>query len=329
VNKRRRLVFALGASALAAPLGSVAQQQGKVWRVGILYSGSRQSAIDTGRYPAFIESMRKLGYIEGKNLLMEERYNSDNRQLSALGAEILHTKPDVVVTSGAAPARALLPAARGIPIVIVVAFDPVREGFAESLARPGGHITGLSAMLDDVFAKHVELLKLAIPKLSRIAVLALPGDADHLAALQKIDANARQSGVRAIRVDVDTQKGFEPAFRTIAQERAEALIILGTAYFVQHFREIAALALKNHIASIYSGREYPNADGLMSYGPDFVDNYRRAATYVDKILKGAKPGDLPFEQPTHFYLTINQKTAKSLGLAISQELLLRADKVIE
>ena len=329
MNKRRKLVIAFGAGALAAPLVSFAQQQGKMWRVGLLYNGSRQSAIDTGRYPAFIEGMRKAGYIEGQNLVIEARFADVNDDLRAVGSEILKSNPDLVVTSGALGAHALLSLRNNTPIVVVVSFDAVREGFAVSLARPGGSVTGLSALLDDVFAKHVELLKLAIPKLTRIAVLALPGNLDHLAVLKSIEANAQLLGVGIIRVDVDAPKGFEAAFQTIARERAEALIVLGSTYFVQHFREIAALALKSKVASTYSGREYPEVGGLMSYGPNFADSYRRAAAFVDKILKGAKPGELPFEQPAQFYLTINRTTANALGVKITGELLMRVDNIIE
>jgi len=329
MNTRRKLIFSFGSAAVAAPLTALAQNADKVWRVGFLYNGSHQSAIDTGRYPAFLEGLRQLGYVDGKNIVIDAKFTNTNDQLMALSAEILKGKPDLVVSSGVTGTHALLSMKTNTPIVIVVAFDAVREGLATSLSRPSGSVTGLSALLDEIFVKHIELLKLAVPKLSRIAVLSLPGDPDHLAVLKALEASARQQGIQINRVDVDVKAGFEPAFLNMANKQINAMIVQGSAYFVQHFREIAALAVKNKIASTYSGREYPEVGGLMSYGPNFSDNYRRAASYVDKILKGAKSGDLPMEQPTHFYLTINRKTAQALGISLSQELLLRADKVIE
>ena len=205
----------------------------------------------------------------------------------------------------------------------------MREGIAASLAHPGGNFTGLSAFLDDLFPKHVEFLRIALPKLSRIAVLSKPGNPGHPSLLKLIEDVARKLGIQVLPVNGNTPKDIEQGFGAMAQQRVQAVIILGDSFFVQHFRYIAELAIKHRLASIYSGREYPDAGGLMSYGPSFSDNFRRAATYVDKILKGAKPGDLPFEQPTRLYLTINRKTVKALGLTITNELLLRADNVIE
>jgi putative ABC transport system substrate-binding protein len=329
MNNRRKLVIAIGAGALASPFGAFAQQQGKVWRIGFQYGASRQSALETGRYGAFLKGMQDLGYIEGKHFVLEEQFIENTERFPDLSAELVRTNVDVIVTSGLVGVRTLLRLTTTIPIVVAVAFDPVRDRIAASLAHPGGNVTGLSALLEEVFAKHVELLKMAVPKLSRIAVFSTPRSSDHPPLMKIVDATARKLGIQVLEVSAATVKDLEPGFRTMAREQCRALIILGDTFFVQNFRQIAELAIKYRQASTYSGSEYPNVGGLMSYGPSFADNYYRAAAFVDKILKGAKPADLPFEQPTRVYLTINRKTAKALGLTIPQELLLRADKVIE
>jgi len=330
VSERRKLLIVLGAAALAAPLGVFAQQT-KVWRIGFFYNGSRESAMNTGRYPAFLDGMRKLGYIEGKHFVVEARFAPDDEveHLRALAGELARSNVDVIVSSAGLLPLALKQATTTIPVVVANTTNAVRDGLAASLAHPGGNFTGLGNFLDDVSPKHVEMLRLAVPKLSRIAALANTRNPNHPPQLKDIEAVARKNGIQVVRVNGDTLQEIERAFGTIARERCQALIILGTAFFVQYFRQIADLAIRNRLASIYPGREYPEAGGLMSYGPDFSDNYRRAATYVDKILKGAKPGDLPIEQPTKFELVVNRKTANALGITLSQELLFRTDQVIE
>jgi putative ABC transport system substrate-binding protein len=331
ITRRRVLIgFSLGVLAKSLPVS--AQQPGRVWRIGFLYRGSRQSALDTGRYPAFLDGMRKLGYVEGRHFVVEARFATDDdiERLAALAAELLRANVDIIVASDglffSGPLKSGTPT---VPVVLAIMMNPVREGHAASLAHPGGNFTGLAAFIDDVFAKHVEMLRLAVPNLFRIAALANPRLEGHGHLLEGIEAVARFNGIQVQRVDGGTLKGTEQAIDTAARQRAQALIILGDTFIVQYFREIASFALRNRLASIYSGREYPQAGGLMSYGPNFADNYRRAATYVDKILKGAKPGDLPIEQPTKFELVVNRKTANALGITLSQELLFRADKVIE
>lgn len=330
--KRRDFLIAGGAGlcVLAAPLSARAQQTNKVWRIGFLYNGSRESAISTGRYPAFLDGMRKLGYVEGKHFVVEERFapNDEFGRLPDLAAELARSNVDVIVTTGATPARALQQANTTIPIVMTLMVDPVREGVGASLAHPGGNITGLSAFQDDVFPKQVEMLKLALPKLSQIAVLANPRSLVHPPLLKGIEAVARRNAIQVQRADGATLEGIERAIGTAARQRAQALIVLGDSFFVQYYPRISGFALRNRLASISSSREYPEAGGLMSYGANASDNYRRAATYVDKILKGAKPGDLPVEQPTKFELVVNRKAASALGIALSQELLLRTDEVI-
>jgi putative ABC transport system substrate-binding protein len=330
IARRQALVgLSLGALSVAHP--ALAQQPAKPWRVGFFYIGSRQSAVATGRYGAFLESMRELGYVEGRNLVIEERFaleeEYDRLPLIAMG--LSRSNVDVIVVNGTRAAQALKQATTTVPIVVAVTVDPVGEGLAASLGRPGRNFTGLSAFLDDVFPKHIELLKVAIPKLSRVATLFNPGNPGHPRLLKGIQATAQDKGIQVMRVDAGSLGGLEQAFGAMSRDRAEALIILGDSFFVQHFWRISALAVQHRLASTYSGREYPYAGGFLSYGPNFADNFHRAAIYVDKILKGAKPGELPFEQPTKLYLIINRKTATALGLTIPQELLLRADFVIE
>jgi len=272
--------------------------------------------------------MRELGYVEGKDFVVEALF-APELHLWVPAAELVHANVDVIVSSGGAAASALKQATSTIPVIVATTIDPVRQGYAASFARPGGNFTGLSSHPYDGYPKHVEMLQLAVPKLSRIAVLANSGNVNHPPLLETIESAARVRGIEVVRVGGDTIEEIEQGIGAIAHQRIRAFIILGSAFFVQYFRQIAGSALRNRLASIYAGREYPEAGGLMGYGPNIPDNYRRAATYVDKILKGAKPGDLPIEQPTKFELVINRKTANALGIKLSEELLFRADKVIE
>jgi len=322
--------IAFGLGALAEALPALAQQQSKVWRIGFFYFASRHSAMDTGRYQLFLKGMRELGYVEGKHFVIEARY-ADGKAgpLPDFAAELVRLNVDIIVANGTPVYHALRQATKTIPIVITVSADPVSEGFAASLARPGGNFTGLSSANVELTPKHLELLMTAVPRLSRVAVLMNPAHSGHPARLKIIQAAAQKTGMQVLPVDAPTPDGIERAFGTMARERAGALIILGDSFFVQQIRQIAELALKHRLPSIYVNRDFADAGGLMSYGQNQTDNFRRAATYVDKILKGAKPGDLPIEQPTAFELVINRKTAKAFGLTIPQELVLRADRVIE
>ena len=312
------------------PLAPFAQQKGKVARIGFFYFGSRQSALDTGRYQKFLQGMRELGYVEGKNLVIEGRFaDGISERLPGLAAELVRLNPDVIVVTGTSGVYALKKATRTIPIVITAGADPVGEGFAASLARPGGNITGLATSNVEVFPKHVELLKTALPKLSRIAVLWNPANDVHSARLKQLQAVAQKAGIHAVGAGGRTADEIERGFATMTRERAEAVIILNDTFFVQQLRQIAELSAKHKLPSLFGAIEYAEYGGLMGYGQNVADNFHRAATYVDKILKGAKPGELPIEQPTRLSLAINRKTAKAIGLAIPQELVLRADRVIE
>ncbi len=330
MNKRRKLLIALGASALTAPIPVFAQQQGKVWRVGFLYQGSRLSALETGRYGAFLKGMSELGYIEGRNLVIEGRYSDGKAErLPGLAAELVGTKVDVIVATGTPAYHALQKATSTTPVVITVGGDPVAEGFAASLARPGGNITGLVNISTEIVPKLLELLASAAPKISRVAVLLNPDNGAHPEQLKRIEAAAQKLRVNISRMGAKTPEDIERAYAAMTRERVQAVIILNDTFLVQQSQQIAILAIKHRLASISGTQEYPKAGGLMGYGPDIADNFRRAATYVDKIFKGAKPGELPIEQPTRFYLTINRNAAKALGITLSQEMLLRADRVIE
>jgi putative ABC transport system substrate-binding protein len=330
MNKRRKLLIAMGAGAAAVPLRSFPQQKGKVWRIGFFFFGSRQSALETGRHRLFLDGMRELGYVEGRNFVIEARFaDGKTAPLPDFAAELVRLKVDIIVANGTPVYHVLRQATQTIPIVITISADPVGEGFATSLARPGGNITGLSSANVELTPKHLELLMTAVPRLSRVAVLMNPAHSGHPARLKIIQAAAQKTGMQVLPVDGPTPDGIERAFGTMARERAGALIILGDSFFVQQIRQIAELALKHRLPSINVTRDFAEAGGLMSYGQNQIDNFRRAAAYVDKILKGAKPGDLPIEQPTAFELVINRKTAKAIGLTIPQELKLRADRMIE
>lgn len=330
MTTRRKLLFAIGAGVLAAPLAPFAQQKGKVWRVGFFYFGSRQSASETGRYEEFLRGMRELGYVEGKNLAVEARFaDGKTERLRDLAAELVRLKVDVIVATGSPASRAMQQATTTIPIVMTVSADPIGEGFAASLARPGGNVTGLSSGNVEVTPKHLELLMLAVPKLTRVAVLLNSANGTHPARLKLIQDAAGKASLRVLAVAARTPDEIERGFGTMTRDRAQAVIVLGDTFFQQQMRQIADLAVKQRLPAMFTNREYAEAGGFMSYGQTLRNNFRRAANYVDKILKGARPGELPIEQPSRLVLVINRKTAKALGLTIPQELLVRADEVIE
>jgi len=330
VTPRREFLIALGAGVLAVPRGSLAQPQSKGARIGFLYYASRQSGLDTGRYNAFVQGMRELGYVEGTNFVIEARFaDGKHERLPALAAELVRLKVDVIVATGTPAYRALQHAAATIPVVITVTFDPVGDGFAASMARPGGNFTGLTLGAADLGPKLLELLKAAMPKLSCVAVLVQPGNPAHPQRVVRIMSAAQKIRIQVVLAEAGTVPEIEREFAMMTKERANASIVLADGFFLQESRPIAAQALKHRLPSISQLREYAEAGGLMSYGPNSVDNFRRAATYVDKILKGAKPGELPFEEPTRYHLLINRKTALSLSLTIPQALLGQADEVIQ
>ena len=327
---RRDLLVAFSLGALTGALPALAQQKGKIRRIGFFYLGSRQSALETGRYQLFLQAMRDLGYVEGKHFVIEARYaDGKTESLPDLAAELVRSKVDVIVATGTPLYQALQKATKTIPIVITTSPDPVRDGFAASLARPGGNFTGLSSNNAEAIPKHVELLMTAVPRLSRIAVLRNPDNVGSFPQLKSIQAAAQKTGLQVLPVDARTPDGIERGFSTMAKERAEAVIIPGDTFFLQQVRQIAELALKHRLPSTYVTREYAEAGGFMSYGQNITENFGRAATYVDKILKGAKAGEMPVEHSTRYELVVNLKTAKELGLSVPPSLVKQAVQVIE
>ena len=330
MNKRRKLLTAIGLCALAVPVCSFAQQQGKIWRVGFLANGSRPASLETSSLGGFPRAMRELGYVEGKNLVIDWRFAEGKQALfNSLATELVQLNVDVMVAATSTGIAAAQRATTTIPIVMVATSDPVRNGFIASFPRPGGNITGLSNNSSDVSVKYLELLRVAIPRLSSVAVWTNSDTANRRFVFQQIQTSAKAAGIKVLPVEAQTESQVEAAFGMIMRERPGAMIVTPDAFFSTQARRIAELAAKHRLPTMFWTREHVEAGGLMSYGQNNAEHYQRAATYVDKILKGAKPGNLPVEQPMKLELVINLKTAKTLGLAIPQELLLRADKVIE
>jgi putative ABC transport system substrate-binding protein len=330
MNNRRKLLVALGAGALAAPFSSFAQQQGKVWRVGFLAQRSRPASLDSDIYGAFPRGMREFGYVEGKNLVIEWRFADGKvERLPGLAAELVRLKVDVIVAGATPSVQAAHLATTTIPIVLVAVPDPVGEGFVTSLSRPGGNITGLSTIGTEVSIKQLELLRAVVPKLSRVAVLFNPLNPSDSLILEQIHGAAYTTGVKVFPVEASTASQIETGFGGMTRARTGGLIVAADELFYGQRAQIAKLAVRNHLPTIFSDWELTEAGGLMSYGQNLAEHYRRAATYVDKILKGAKPGDLPVEQPTILELVINHKTVKALGIKIPNSILLRVDRVIE
>ena len=329
--KVRRTFLVRAAALIAAPLGAFAQQPTKVRRIGFLGAFSRPTLSNPDvYYDAFTQGMRELGYVEGKNLVIEWRFaDGIYERLAGLAAELVQMKVEVIATHSTAATKAAQRATSTIPIVTAAVSDPIGGGFAASLARPGGNITGFSVIAVDVSPKRLELLKTMMPAVSRIAVLVNPGNQAKPVVLKSVQAAAQQAGIQILAVDARTPEEIERGFAMMTSKRAEAVIIMNDAFFIQQRRQISELAARHRMPLMSPYREYVAAGGLMSYGQDLTDFYRRAATYVDKILRGAKPGELPIEQPTKIHLAINRNTAKALGINIPQELLLRADEVIE
>lgn len=328
MHNRRRLLVALGASALAAPFGSVAQQQAKVARIGFL---GATSAVDfETQINALRSGLRELGYAEGKNIVIEYRWAEGKYdQLPALAAELVRLNVDLIVTRGTPAARVLQKATTTIPVIIYNVGDPVGVGLAKSLARPGGNITGFSNIASEIPAKHLEMLLSMAPKTSRVAVLVNPANEGYAVVLKTLQSAAQRTTAKILPVEAGTAQEIENAFSAMSRGKAGGVIVARDAFLNQQSSLIAKLAAKHRLPSIGAVSEYVEAGGLMSYGQDSLDVARRAAVDVDKVLKGAKPGDLPIQQPTIFELIINGKTAKALGLKVPYSLQIMANKVIE
>jgi putative ABC transport system substrate-binding protein len=329
---RRRDFIAMLGGMTVPPLVARAQQLGNVPRIGFLSTFPFDSPEARRIVDAFRRGLREHGYVESRNILIEYRETGDHDRRVGLARELVGLKVDAIVAVSTTAARAAQQATTTIPIIVQVMQDPVGDGLVASLSRPGGNITGLSLLSRELIPKRMELLKEALPSVSRIAVLWDPnafGEGTTRDFLKEAEAAAQRLGVALQLTSVRGPGDFDHAFSAIAVEHADALLALGGPLLFSERRRIVELAAKDHLPSVFNAREFVELGGLMSYGASVDDLVRRSATFVEKILKGAKPGDLPVEQPTKFELVINMKTAKALGLEIPGSVLARADEVIE
>jgi putative ABC transport system substrate-binding protein len=325
--RRRDLITLLGNAAIAWPLAARAQQANKLPRIGFLGSGT---AVVQGQWvAAFLQRLRELGWIEGRNLTIEYRWAEGSSDRAAeLAAEFVRLKVDVIVTYANPMVVATKKATSVIPIVFAAAADPLGTGLVASLARPGGNVTGLSVQNTELAGKHLELLRELIPGLRRLAIMANVGNSASVLEMREVQAAAHAMGIEVATLEIRRAENIAPAFEEV-RGRADALYVcIDTVLFSNRIR-VSTLAIGAHLPTMLSNREFVAAGGLMSYGPSFSDLFRRAGDQVDKILHGAKPGDIPVEQPTKFDLVINLTTAKAIGLEVPPTLLGRADEVIE
>jgi putative ABC transport system substrate-binding protein len=326
VIDRRTFIATSAMAILAAPLAAEAQQASKVHRIGVL----SHDGAPPGLLEAFLEGLHELGYVEGKNITIELRNAAGkNERLSALADELLRLKVDIILAVNTPAAQAAKKATATIPIVITRIGDPVKSGLVPSLARPGGNVTGLSVNTPELAPKRIQLLREALPGISRVAALF---HADNPGAILNMEEAGRASsklGLQFLRLPVRGPSDFPGAFQAATRARAEALVVIDDGAVTQHRGQILTLAMNHSLPVVSIYKDFAQAGGLIAYGPSLPALYRRAAYYVDRILKGAKPSDLPIEEPTRFELVINLKTAKALGLTIPRSLLMRADQVIQ
>jgi putative ABC transport system substrate-binding protein len=329
MNARRRLVLALMAGALTAPFASFAQQPTKSARIGFLAPTSPQ--VLSTRLQAFRDGLRELGYVEGKNLQLEVRWGEGKlERLPTLADELVQAKVDVIVAATSPSVVAARQATQTVPIVMPVSSDPVGDGLVASLARPGGNITGLSLMAPELGQKRLQLLQETFPKVSRaVAVLWNPAYVGMRARFEQAQVAAPAAGLTVRSVEVRDTHELDVAFEAIIREHPDGLLLLADPFTFSQRARIVEFGAEQRLPVIYESSDFVDVGGLISYGPNINDMYRRSATYVDKILRGAKPADLPIEQPTKFELVINMRAAKALGITFSESILLRADRVIE
>jgi len=325
---RRKVLLAIATTVLAMPLTGETQNARKIYRVG--YLGNSSASLEANLVGAFRQGMRDLGYIEGKNLVIEFRWAEGRyHRFASLVTDLIHLPVDVIVTAGTPGTLAAKNATKTIPVVMAVSGDAVGTGLVDSLAHPGGNVTGLTTMASELEGKRLELLREMLPKLARITVLK--NDANPLMAIQlrQTAAAAKSSRVALEAVDIRAVDDFGKAFASIAKARPDAIIVLADRFLLAERERILTFTAQQRLAAMYPYREFVERGGLISYSPNYAESFRSAARYVDKILKGAKPADLPVEQPTKFELVVNMKTAKTLGIKIPNSILVRADKVIE
>jgi putative tryptophan/tyrosine transport system substrate-binding protein len=325
--KRREFITLLGGAA-AWPLAARAQQLERVRRIGFVTVVSPQAF--SGLYAGFLQGMRELGHVEGRDFITEVRSSEgEPSRLPDLAAELVRLKVDVIVTGSTAAMRPLKQATTTIPIVMAYSTDPVGNGLVPSLARPGANVTGLAGSSDDTAPKQVELLATVVPNVSHIGILGNPTNLTYSPVRRSAQEAANKSGIAIFATEARNPQEIETAFASFGKERVQAVLVTGDPVFFSRRQQITELALQGRLPSMFVQREYPEAGGLMSYGESLSEFYRRAANYVDKIFKGAKPADLPIEQPTLFKLVINRKTADALGVTIPPQLYIFADEVIE
>jgi putative tryptophan/tyrosine transport system substrate-binding protein len=328
MNKAAASSFLMAVALVAFAVIAEAQQPAKVPRIGFVSAIS--SSTISSRVEAFRQGLRELGYVEEKNIVVEYRYSDGKlERLKDFAAELVRLKVDTIVTAGPSVTRPVEEATATIPIVMAFDDDPVGSGFAASLARPGGNITGLSILAPEISGKQIELLKEIVPNLARVAILGTSTRLGAAQTLKETELAARGFGVKPQYLDILGPRDIETAFREASKGRAEAVLVLQSAVIYMHRKQIVDHAVKSRLPAIYNVPEFVEAGGLMTYGVHLPDLYRRAATYVDKILKGAKPADLPIEQPTKFEFIVNLKAAKQIGLTIPPNVLARADRVIK
>ena len=327
---RRAFVAIVGGSILVSSLAVDAQRRDQVPRVGYLSPGSPSDPVRLRRFEAFRQGLRELGYVEGQNITIDARWAEGNYdRYPVLAADLVRVKANIIVAVGGAATQAAQQATTTIPIVMSTVLDPVGSQLVTSLAHPGGNVTGLSIMAPEIVGKQLQLLREVVPSVSRVAVLSNPANPGSAAQLREAEAAGRALNMQLEALEARVPKEIDSAFAAMTRQRVGALLILADAIFTNQRRQIAQLSLKQRLPSVYGVRGYAEAGGLLVYSVDPLDLEARAAIYVDKILRGAKPGDLPIEQPTKFELVINLKTAKALGLFIPQSLLVRAGEVIQ
>jgi len=325
---RRSFASSLALVIVATPLVAEGEQARTVPRIGVLVGGSRLS--DSARIEAFRQGLRELGYVEGKNIVVEYRYAEGKPQrLPELAAALVRLKVDIIVAAGPAATRAAKDAAATIPILMAQVNDPVGAGFVASLARPGTNITGLSTMTSEISGKQMQLLKEVISRLTRVAVLGSSAQPGNAQVLREAEHAAGTLGIQIQYLDALGPRDIETSFQIASKERADAILVLSSPLLFSHRKEIAALTMKSRLPSISSWPEFVEDGGLMSYSANINDLFRRVATYIDKIVKGVRPEDLPVEQPTTFEFMINLQVAKQISLTVPQSVLLRADKIIQ
>ena len=327
---RRKVLLGIGAGIVGSAATAIAQPRNQQWRIGVLSGRQRPVSIESSPIGGLLQGLQELGYVEGKNIAIEWRFAEGRYDLiPELANELVRSKVNVIVVTTPAAIRPLQALKLDTPIVLGTSIDPVGNGFISSLSRPGGRTTGMASLADEASAKHLQMMASVVPKLSRVGLLLNSGNPNSKSVLNAIQPSAKRTGVSILPAEIKSAQDMVTAFASLTKDRAGAVIIALDALFNSNLRELGELAVKHRLPSIYGLREYAELGGLMSYGENLRDLYRRSATYVDKILKGANPAEMPVELPTTFELIINRRTAKVLDIAIPQSLLISSDKVIE